>query len=116
MANVDRTRPQASIYGVETNAMTNPKRSTAFSQAARLIAGVAVMMVAATSQAQTGHGGQMAAPGQGQMAAPTSQRATSQKPTIILVHGAFQDGTTWEGVIRLLQGGGYPVIAWANPL
>jgi pimeloyl-ACP methyl ester carboxylesterase len=101
---------------MESNAMTNQSSSTAFSKAARLIAGVAVMMVAATSQAQMGQRGQMAPPSQGQMAAPTSQRRASQKPTIVLVHGAFQDATSWQGVIRLLQADGYPVIAWANPL
>jgi pimeloyl-ACP methyl ester carboxylesterase len=92
----------------EKNMMTNKRSSTLFSRAARLIAGAALMMAAATSQAQMGRG---------QMAAPTtSQRQTSQKPTVILVHGAFQDATTWQGVIRLLQADGYPVIAWANPL
>jgi pimeloyl-ACP methyl ester carboxylesterase len=39
-----------------------------------------------------------------------------ERPTVILVHGAFQNSASWEGVIRLLQGEGYPVIAWANPL
>jgi pimeloyl-ACP methyl ester carboxylesterase len=91
------------------------KVSTAFTQAARLIAGVAVMMAAATSQAQMGQG-KMAAPSQGQMAAPTTQTRASQKPTIILVHGAFQESASWQGVIPLLQASGYPVIAWANPL
>jgi pimeloyl-ACP methyl ester carboxylesterase len=100
---------------MESNAMTNHRSSTAFSRAVQLIAVVAALMVATTSQAQMGHGGQMAAPGQGQMAAPTSQRQASQKPTIVLVHGAFQDATTWQGVIRLLEADGYPVIAWANP-
>lgn len=38
------------------------------------------------------------------------------KPTIVLVHGAFADSASWNGVIPLLQGKGYRVIAAANPL
>jgi len=40
----------------------------------------------------------------------------SQKPTIILVHGAFEDASIWNAVIERLQREGYPVIAFANPL
>lgn len=38
------------------------------------------------------------------------------KPTIVLVHGAFAESSSWEDVIRLLQSQGYPTIAAANPL
>lgn len=38
------------------------------------------------------------------------------QPTIVLVHGAFAESSSWDGVIRLLQQVGYPVIAVANPL
>ncbi|WP_411111085.1 alpha/beta fold hydrolase [Streptomyces sp. c-19] len=38
------------------------------------------------------------------------------KPTIILVHGAFADASSWSGTIRRLQRAGYPVLAPANPL
>jgi pimeloyl-ACP methyl ester carboxylesterase len=31
------------------------------------------------------------------------------KPTIVLVHGAFADGSSWDGVIERLQRQGYPV-------
>ncbi len=40
----------------------------------------------------------------------------SPKPTVVLVHGAFADGTGWHDVIRLLQRDGYDVIAVQNPL
>src|SRR5258706_1528632 len=40
----------------------------------------------------------------------------SPKPTVVLVHGAFADGTGWPDVIRLLQRDGYDVIAVQNPL
>lgn len=38
------------------------------------------------------------------------------KPTIILVHGAFADSSSWDGVIAKLQKDGYTVIGAANPL
>ncbi|MFI9617208.1 alpha/beta fold hydrolase [Streptomyces sp. NPDC052023] len=38
------------------------------------------------------------------------------KPTVVLVHGAFADGSSWNGVVKRLQQAGYPVIAPANPL
>src|SRR6516164_6715669 len=40
----------------------------------------------------------------------------SMKPTIVLVHGAFADGSGWQKVIPILQSDGYPVIAVQNPL
>lgn len=38
------------------------------------------------------------------------------KPTVVLVHGAWADASSWNGVITRLQREGYPVIAPANPL
>ncbi|HEY6758130.1 MAG TPA: alpha/beta hydrolase [Baekduia sp.] len=38
------------------------------------------------------------------------------KPTIVLVHGAFADASSWNGVTERLQHDGYPVVAPANPL
>src|SRR6516162_3683033 len=40
----------------------------------------------------------------------------SMKPTIVLVHGAFADGSGWQKVIPILQSDAYPVIAVQNPL
>src|SRR5438093_10928104 len=42
--------------------------------------------------------------------------ANTSKPTIVLVHGAFADGSSWTRVISILQADGYPVIAVQNPL
>src|SRR5256886_14718244 len=42
--------------------------------------------------------------------------AASAKPTIVLVHGAFADGSSWQRVIPILQRDGYNVIAVQNPL
>ncbi|MFD3451705.1 alpha/beta fold hydrolase [Streptomyces sp. NPDC058691] len=38
------------------------------------------------------------------------------KPTVVLVHGAFADASSWDEVVRRLEGEGYDVIAPANPL
>ncbi|WP_338704215.1 alpha/beta hydrolase (plasmid) [Streptomyces sp. Q6] len=38
------------------------------------------------------------------------------KPTVVLEHGAFADGSSWNGVISRLKADGYPVVAAANPL
>jgi pimeloyl-ACP methyl ester carboxylesterase len=38
------------------------------------------------------------------------------KPTIVLIHGAFADGSSWSGEINELQHDGYQVIAPALPL
>jgi pimeloyl-ACP methyl ester carboxylesterase len=38
------------------------------------------------------------------------------KPTIVLVHGAFAESSSWDGVIDPLQREGHTVIAAANPL
>ncbi|APO72293.1 alpha/beta hydrolase family protein (plasmid) [Rhizobium gallicum] len=42
--------------------------------------------------------------------------AQSGKPTVVLVHGAFADSSSWNGVIQILEKDGYPVVAAANPL
>jgi pimeloyl-ACP methyl ester carboxylesterase len=42
--------------------------------------------------------------------------AQSDKPTIVLVHGAFAESSSWNGVVAILQKQGYPVVAVANPL
>lgn len=42
--------------------------------------------------------------------------AQSDKPTVVLVHGAFAESSSWNGVAGILQQQGYPVVAVANPL
>lgn len=43
-------------------------------------------------------------------------RPPTDRPTVVLVHGAFADSSSWNGVIEDLKRDGYPVIAAANPL
>jgi pimeloyl-ACP methyl ester carboxylesterase len=42
--------------------------------------------------------------------------AQGVKPTIVLVHGAFAESSSWNGVVAELLAEGYPVVAAANPL
>lgn len=51
-----------------------------------------------------------------QTASPNRSSGADGKPTIILVHGAFADGSSWNKVIPILQTRGYQTIAVQNPL
>ncbi len=42
--------------------------------------------------------------------------AQDNKPTVVLVHGAFAESDSWNGVLTKLIAKGYPTIAAANPL
>jgi pimeloyl-ACP methyl ester carboxylesterase len=42
--------------------------------------------------------------------------AQDNKPTVVLVHGAFAESSSWNGVLTKLIAKGYPTIAVANPL
>jgi pimeloyl-ACP methyl ester carboxylesterase len=43
-------------------------------------------------------------------------RNNSEKPIIVLVHGAFAESSSWDDVIDYLQAQGYTTLAAANPL
>ena len=45
-----------------------------------------------------------------------SAQAQPDKPTIVLVHGAFADSSSWNGVVEILEKDGVSVMAAANPL
>jgi pimeloyl-ACP methyl ester carboxylesterase len=45
-----------------------------------------------------------------------AQIANHSKPTIVLVHGAWADGSSWNKIIPILQKQGYETIAVQNPL
>ncbi len=49
-------------------------------------------------------------------ASTTPSHSAAPKPTIVLVHGAFADSSSWSAEIPVLQRRGYPVIAVSNPL
>src|SRR6059058_4147790 len=49
-------------------------------------------------------------------ATPTVAPAATGVKNIVLVHGAFADGSSWAKVIPLLEAKGYHVTAVQNPL
>src|SRR5438128_12066094 len=59
----------------------------------------------------------MAALALGATAAPVQSHArmAQQRPTIVLVHGGFVDGSGWQGVYKLLRKDGYTVRVVQNP-
>src|SRR5580704_8933742 len=42
--------------------------------------------------------------------------SNNNKPSIVLVHGAFSDGSSWKKVIPILEEEGFTVTAVQNPL
>lgn len=54
------------------------------------------------------------APAQARTAAHT--HGAVERPTVVLVHGAFADASGWSREVTLLRRAGYPVIAPADPL
>jgi pimeloyl-ACP methyl ester carboxylesterase len=46
----------------------------------------------------------------------TCRPAGHAKPTVVLVHGAWADASSWSGEVTTLQAAGYDVRAIANPL
>jgi pimeloyl-ACP methyl ester carboxylesterase len=55
--------------------------------------------------------------GSASLAAPAGAAGSQPpKPIVVLVHGAWADGSSWSSVVRRLQGHGYTVNVPANPL
>ncbi|MFF3752490.1 alpha/beta fold hydrolase [Streptomyces sp. NPDC002018] len=47
---------------------------------------------------------------------PAAAARTTARPTVVLVHGAWADSSSWGDVVNRLEAQGYPVLALANPL
>jgi pimeloyl-ACP methyl ester carboxylesterase len=52
----------------------------------------------------------------GGLASANPPRGDGPRPTIVLVHGDWADGSSWNGVIERLQRRGHTVVAPPNPL
>jgi pimeloyl-ACP methyl ester carboxylesterase len=78
-----------------------------------LLAGVLATTGLLLSAAQAGSAHAVTAP-----AVPGSAgtRADGPKPTIVLVHGAWADASSWDGVIARLQEEGFTAVAAPNTL
>ncbi|MFC1413153.1 alpha/beta fold hydrolase [Streptacidiphilus sp. N1-12] len=68
--------------------------------------GAALVLAAAIIPASTASGATGARSG----------HPAAAKPTVVLVHGAWADGSSWSGVVRDLQHDGYTVDVPPNPL
>ncbi|MDT0467328.1 alpha/beta fold hydrolase [Streptomyces gibsoniae] len=88
---------------MRTLPMPRPRRARAF--VASCVLAAAATVFASTSQVT-------AAPA----SAAAAETNTGQKPTIVLVHGAWADASSWNAVISRLQHAGYTVYAPPNPL
>ena len=49
-------------------------------------------------------------------ATPAASPAAGGQPTVVLVHGAFADASSWNGVVERLLVAGVPVVGVSNPL
>jgi pimeloyl-ACP methyl ester carboxylesterase len=58
----------------------------------------------------------LAAANLGSRSTAAAARTTQAKPTVVLVHGAWANNASWDGVIARLQSDGYTVDATPNPL
>lgn len=83
----------------------SPVRAALRSISAAAIVALGVAMAVPASAAQ--------APGSGAVTKPV---AHGTKPTVVLVHGAFADSSSFNDVITKLLRDGYPVRTVANPL
>jgi pimeloyl-ACP methyl ester carboxylesterase len=48
--------------------------------------------------------------------AASAHPESRSKPTVVLVHGAWADSSSWDGVVERLLRDGYPVAVFATPL
>jgi pimeloyl-ACP methyl ester carboxylesterase/quercetin dioxygenase-like cupin family protein len=101
-----QTESKGSVMFERSSAQTGKHRWTDKRVLIPAALAVAVLVVPAVSPASS-------APAPVPAAAPAQH---GPKPTVVLVHGAFADSSSWSGVIARLQHDGYPVIAAANPL
>lgn len=79
----------------------------------RFLRGGLALALAATALAIIGPA---ASAGTGPLEAAATRPDRPTKPTIVLVHGAFADSSSWTQEISSLQRRGYQVVAVANPL
>src|SRR5215471_2821334 len=52
----------------------------------------------------------------GGLASAAPSHPAGPRPTIVLLHGDWADGSSWTGVIERLQRSGFTVVAPPNPL
>jgi pimeloyl-ACP methyl ester carboxylesterase len=88
---------------------------------AALLASVAGLLLSQLTTANASANASATRPAGATAARPASAAGAAgaqsgAKPTIVLVHGAWADGSSWGGVVTRLQRAGYTVDAPPNPL
>src|ERR1700748_2701195 len=96
-------------------ALPRPKRPGRWAAASALLAASAGIAVTTS-----GHASASARPAGDPSTSSLVHRLDSvpakQRPTIVLVHGAWADSSSWRGEMDTLQAAGYSVRAAGNPL
>jgi pimeloyl-ACP methyl ester carboxylesterase len=72
---------------------------------------IVALVLGLVGLAGCGRAGASAAPPEPAAVAPSAAAAQGPKPTVVLVHGAFADASSWNGVVTRLQKQGYTVTA-----
>src|SRR3954453_24017228 len=72
---------------------------------------IVALVLGLVGLAGCGRAGATAAPPEPAAAAPSTAAAQGPKPTVVLVHGAFADASSWNGVVTRLKKQGYTVVA-----
>jgi pimeloyl-ACP methyl ester carboxylesterase len=72
---------------------------------------IVALVLGLVGLAGCGRAGATAAPPEPAAAAPSAAAEQGPKPTVVLVHGAFADASSWNGVVTRLQKQGYTVVA-----
>jgi pimeloyl-ACP methyl ester carboxylesterase len=93
-----------------------PKRLLCAAVLCLCFAGVSASALAQTAPAAQQPADDAASPASGQPAPAPAATLGGPVRNIVLVHGAFVDGSSWNGVVAKLQQKGYHVSSVQNPL
>ena len=96
----------------------NPRRLPGPAAMALIILAVAGFAVISASKAPPGAPAAQGAPTESSLVhrLTTCLAPGQAKPTVVLVHGAWADTSSWSGEVATLQAAGYDVRAIANPV
>src|SRR5262249_3532368 len=123
-----RGRATAPRSPIKETAMSTPKRRPvsrrhfiATLAATSMAASTFAILARDASAATTAQGSNGAASpslntGETPMINHVTPSTASGPPTVVLVHGAFADSSSWNGVVARLLAQNYSVVAVANPL